>query len=238
MATSTQARPWQAEILDELGQAQLDGLIADTDTHAAVWITDGDRVDSAATQLLGTAESELAAIVIAEDKAAGMGRGEARVVKLGDLQAWSKAQAAGEELPAVQGPTLAAATTDEEAKPEEQTPEPAPGEQAAAFDPSAYDREDLQIPKIDGQSIDRISIKWSGEVFLDRSDPSDVAVYNELRLGRDVALLVEAKCSSTGAKGATDREGDLDVVVATKGLKVHSLSKPAGADWVTDAAAE
>lgn len=73
MATSTQARPWQAEILDELGQAQLDGLIADTHTHAAIWLAE-DRVDSASTQLLGTAESELAAIVIAEDKGVGMGQ--------------------------------------------------------------------------------------------------------------------------------------------------------------------
>lgn len=114
-------------------------------------------------------------------------------------------------------------------------PEAKPGEQAAAFDPSQYDREDLQIPKIDGQTIDRISIKWSGEVFLDRSDPSDVAVYNALRLGKDVSLLIEAKCSQTAAKGATDRDGDLDVVVGTKGLKVHSLQKPAGADWVEPA---
>jgi hypothetical protein len=30
-------------------------------------------------------------------------------------------------------------------------------------------------------------------------------------------------------------EGNLDVVVGAKTLKVHSLSKPAGADWVTEA---
>jgi hypothetical protein len=227
MATSTEQRPWQAEILDELGQAQLDGLIADTDTHAAVYIADDEN---ASTRLLGTAESELAAIVIAEDKGAHLGGGESRVVKLDDLQAWSKARAAGDVPPAVEGPALAA--TVEDGKQEDLTPDPQPGEQAAAFDPSAYDREDLQIPKIDGQSIDRISIKFAGEIFLDRSEPSDVAVYNALRLGKDVALLVEAKCSSTAAKGATDRDGDLDVVVGTKGLKVHTLSKPAGADWV------
>lgn len=115
-------------------------------------------------------------------------------------------------------------------------PETETAGQTAAFDRSQYDREDLQIQKVDGNTIDRISIKFSGEVFLDRSDPSDVKVYNELRLGRDVQLLVEAKCSSTAAKGATDRDGDLDVVVGTKGIKVHTLRKPAGADWVEDAA--
>jgi hypothetical protein len=72
--------------------------------------------------------------------------------------------------------------------------------QTAAFDKSQYDREDLQIAKIDGQSIDRIAIKFTGEIHLDRSDPSDVALYNELKLGRDVALLVEGRCNKTGAK--------------------------------------
>lgn len=119
---------------------------------------------------------------------------------------------------------------DEDNEPDEAKP----GEQTTAFEPADYDREDLQIPKVDGQGIDRISLKFSGEVFLDRSEPSDVAVYNALRLGRDVRLLIEAKCSKTGASGATDRDGNLDVVVGTKGLKVHSLQRPAGADWVEE----
>jgi hypothetical protein len=107
--------------------------------------------------------------------------------------------------------------------------------QTAIIDRSQYEREDLQIPKIDGQTIDRIKIDFSGSLFLDRSEASDVAVYNALRLGKDVDLLVTAKCSKTGASGATDRDGNLDVVVGAKTLKVHSLSKPAGADWVEPA---
>jgi hypothetical protein len=107
--------------------------------------------------------------------------------------------------------------------------------QTAIVDRSQYEREDLQIPKIDGQTIDRIKIGFSGSLFLDRSEASDVAVYNALRLGKDVDLLVTAKCSKTGASGATDRDGNLDVVVGAKTLKVHSLSKPAGADWVEPA---
>jgi hypothetical protein len=108
--------------------------------------------------------------------------------------------------------------------------------QTAIIDRSAYEREDLQIPKIDGQTVDRIALKFGGTVYLDRSDASDVAVYNELRFGRDVELLIDAKCLGVGASGATNKDGNLDVVVSTKGLKVHSISKPAGADWVKDAA--
>lgn len=112
----------------------------------------------------------------------------------------------------------------------------ADGEQATAFDRSQYEREDLQIPKVDGQSIDRIALKFSGTVFLDRSEPSDVAVYNALRLGRDIEMLIEADCLSTGAAGATNKDGELDVIVGTKGLRVRTLRRPAGADWAEDAA--
>lgn len=252
MAATTTSTPWQAQIIDELSALTLDDEIPADHTHAAVFVP---NVDGASAMLLGTADNEMGAIVIAEDKGAQFAAsdGEARVVKLDDLAKWSAANAAGHPEPVLDGPTVEPRRQNveegepaevieqddsdtKEADPDTKTPpEPAPGEQAAAFNASDFDREDLQIPKIDGQSIDRISIKWSGEVFLDRSDPDDVAVYNALRLGKDVSLLVEAKCSSTGAKGATDREGDLDVIVATKGLKVHSLMKPAGADWVEEA---
>jgi len=109
------------------------------------------------------------------------------------------------------------------------------GGQTAILDRSAYEREDMQIPKVDGVSIDRIVIKLTGEIHLDRSDPADVKVYNDLRFGRDVQPLIEGRCNSTGAKGATDRDGDLDVVIGQKTVKVQSLRKPAGAEWVTEA---
>lgn len=48
------------------------------------------------------------------------------------------------------------------------------------------------------------------------------------------ALLIEGRCNQTGAKGATDRDGDLDVIVGQKSVKVHSISRPAGGDWVTE----
>jgi len=98
----------------------------------------------------------------------------------------------------------------------------------ALFDRSQYDREDLQIQKIDGEPIDRTAFKFTGTVFLDRSDPADVALYNSLALGRDITLMIEGRCSSVSAKGVTDREGDLDVVVGEWTVKIHTVYRPAG----------
>jgi len=101
-------------------------------------------------------------------------------------------------------------------------------EKDGLFDRTQYEREDLQIPKIDGNTIDRIAVKFAGEVFLDRSSPADVALFNRLVLGHDVTLMVEGHCSATGAEGATDRDGDLDVVVGQRSIKVNTVYVPAG----------
>ena len=107
------------------------------------------------------------------------------------------------------------------------TPKPDP-EGKRLFNDSDYEREDLAIPKIDGNQIDRIAIRFAGEVFLERTSPEDVALFNKLVLGHDVTLMVEAKCSATGAKGATDRDGDLDVTIGQRSVKVHTVYVPAG----------
>lgn len=109
----------------------------------------------------------------------------------------------------------------------EEDPELEPAEaqeqKGELFDRSQYEREDLRLDKVDGNQVDRISLKFSGTVFLDRSDPNDIALYRRLVLGRDVTLQVEGRCNATAAKGATDREGDLDVVVGEKGIKVTTV---------------
>lgn len=102
--------------------------------------------------------------------------------------------------------------------------------QAHLIDPSEYDDPELAIAKVDGNSIDRIALTFSGTVFLDRSDKADVKLYNDLKLGRDLTLMVEGKCLGTGAKGATNRDGELDVVVGQKGVKVGSVYRPAAED--------
>lgn len=95
------------------------------------------------------------------------------------------------------------------------------------IDRSQYEREDLAIAKVDGNAIDRIRIAFSGTVSLDRSEPADVALYNRLVLGREVTLMVEGRASGTGAKEATGRDGDLDVIVGQKTVTVTTVYVPA-----------
>jgi hypothetical protein len=113
-------------------------------------------------------------------------------------------------------------------EPSDEATKPEDGDQGggALFDRSQYEREDLIIAKVDGNPIDRIALTFAGTVYLDRSDPADVALYNKLALGRDVTLMVEGRCNATGAKGATDREGELDVIVGQKGVKVGTVYVP------------
>ena len=107
-------------------------------------------------------------------------------------------------------------TSNEEAKPE-----------GGLFDASDYDREDLAIPKVDGNQVDRIAIKVSGRVMLDRSDPADVALFNRLKLNQEVELRCAGKVTGLGTGFTTGKDGDLDAVVSSKNLKVDTV-------WVLD----
>lgn len=129
------------------------------------------------------------------------------------------------EKPAVETPEPGPGTSDFPPTDEEAKPEAADGK--ALFDASDYDREDLAIQKIDGNQIDRIAITFTGTVYLDRSSPQDVALFNRARLFQDITLMVEGKCSGTGAKGATDREGELDVIIGQRTVKVTTVYVPA-----------
>jgi len=105
----------------------------------------------------------------------------------------------------------------------DETPEPGSG----LFDASDYDREDLAIPKVDGEQIDKIRFAFSGSVLLDRSEVADVALFNGARLGKELELRISAKVAGVGTGFTTNKDGDLDVIVGEKNLKVESV-------WVLD----
>ncbi len=121
-------------------------------------------------------------------------------------------------------PAAAEPATSEETETSEPNPDAEKGE---LFDRSQYEREDLAIPKISGNPIDKIRVKFGGSILLDRSDPADVALYNKLTLGKDVELRVAGKVAHEGGGYTTNRDGDLDAVVGEKSVKVDTV-------WVLD----
>lgn len=97
----------------------------------------------------------------------------------------------------------------------------------ALFPAADYTDPKLALDSVDGESIDKIAVAFSGRVLLDRSSAADVDLYRRLLLGKDVDLRVSGKVSGTGAGYTTNREGDLDAVVGTKTVKVESCFRPA-----------
>jgi hypothetical protein len=96
------------------------------------------------------------------------------------------------------------------------------------FDKSQYETEELALPKVDGEPVDRIAVKFSGTVFLDRSSAADVELIRALTLHSERTLLVEGKVSGKTYAGATDREGELDVVVQQVTVKVTKVARGVG----------
>ena len=114
----------------------------------------------------------------------------------------------------------------------EAEPEPEPDAAATAaggelFDSSAYEREDLAIPKVDGEGIDKIRLAFTGSVMLDRSNPADVALYNRAMLARDLELRISGRVARVATGYTTGKEGDLDAVVGERTIKVDSV-------WILD----
>jgi hypothetical protein len=114
----------------------------------------------------------------------------------------------------------------------EPTPEPTPptpqgdAEKGELFDKSQYDSEELRLPKVDGEGVDRIAVKVNGTIFLDRSDPRDVELFRSMTLGRDITLMVEGRVSKKAHGFTTDREGELDVIKAENAINVHTVYRP------------
>lgn len=233
---ATAAKPWQESIVEQLGTAVLEVDAPDA-THCAVFIpADADE----APVLIGRVESDMAGVVLGEDwRSTHPADGEVQVVRLDSLYRWHRAHDAGEPEPEIDSATVEPRRENvddpdetievdvddetDDADGDRETPAADASGQTQVFDASDYDREDLQIPKVDGESIDKIAVEFKGRVLLDRSDPADVAMYNRMRLGTEVELRVAGKVSSVGTGFTTNRDGDLDVVVGKKGLHVESV---------------
>jgi len=96
-------------------------------------------------------------------------------------------------------------------------------EGGALFDQTDYDDPRLMLDTVDGRDIDKIRLAFSGNVMLDRKDPNDVDLIRKLKLGQDLELRVSAQCAGKAQGFTTGKEGDLDAVVYTGGLKVTTV---------------
>lgn len=102
-------------------------------------------------------------------------------------------------------------------------PDPDANGQTRAFDPAMFEDPSLRIDKIDEKNVQAIAIAFSGRTMLDRTAEADVRLWNRLTIGSDVELRVSAKVVGLSGKGATNREGDLDVLVGTRLVKIDTI---------------
>jgi hypothetical protein len=105
------------------------------------------------------------------------------------------------------------------------------------IDPSIYESEELALPKVDGEQIDKIAAKFNGRASLDRGNPNHVALIRETRMGQTLTLIVEVTAGPPVPSFATDREGDLDAVVLSRTFTVQSVWR-ASPETVSRAIAE
>lgn len=86
----------------------------------------------------------------------------------------------------------------------------------------------FDIPRV-GILIDEtdptvIRLAFSGKIDLDRTIASDVETYNALKAGQTRTLNLDVHVAGAKTTHRRDGEGDVDAIVQTKSLVVHSLN--------------
>lgn len=106
--------------------------------------------------------------------------------------------------------------------------------QEAGVNPTAQDGEPevpegklFEVPRV-GVLLDEadptvIKLSFSGSIDLDRTVAADVSFFNRLKAGQSVALELEAHIAGSKKTHRRDSEGDVDAIVETKSLIVHSI---------------
>jgi hypothetical protein len=85
----------------------------------------------------------------------------------------------------------------------------------------------FEVPRakitIDDTDPNVIKLAFSGGIELDRGNPSDVALYNRLVAGKNVDLHVQAFVAGPKTTHRRDADGNVDTVIQTKSVIVHSI---------------
>ena len=93
-------------------------------------------------------------------------------------------------------------------------------DEEAIFDATSYD---LPIPSQDGHKADNLTIAFSGGVSLDRTSEEDLALVDELTLGKEVTLTVTAVVTKKGFTLSPGRDENPETTGYGVGLKVNSI---------------
>jgi hypothetical protein len=101
--------------------------------------------------------------------------------------------------------------------------EPTDPEGKALFDRTKYQNPGLRIDEVDGQEVDKIWLKFSGRVALDRTKADDVALFNKARLGAELELRVSGTGARVGTGYTTSKGGDLEAVVGVREIRIDTV---------------
>jgi hypothetical protein len=77
---------------------------------------------------------------------------------------------------------------------------------------------------IDESNPTQITVAFSGSVTLDRSQASDVALYNQLKHGKVFDLNVSGLVKGSRKTHRRDNDGNVDAIAETKTLVVDSIT--------------
>jgi hypothetical protein len=92
----------------------------------------------------------------------------------------------------------------------------------ALFDSDTY----IDVPVIDGNTTDFLSVAFSGTIKYEASDPEGQALFNRLALGRSVTFQVEgivAKKHGTWKLAGAGTDDEREVVTGGVGVKVETV---------------
>ena len=128
----------------------------------------------------------------------------------------------GEEMTPVDiGEEITADGSGEALEPIAETPGDTTGK--ALFDRDAYQAPGLRIDEVDGQEVDKIWLKFTGRVALDRTKADDVAIFNKARLGAELELRVSGKGARVGTGYTTSKGGGLEAVVGEREVRIDTV---------------
>jgi hypothetical protein len=101
--------------------------------------------------------------------------------------------------------------------PDEDLP-PAAAAQPGLFPTSEY----LDVPTVEGQATDKLTIAFGGSISYDAADPQGRALFDALTGGKEVELRVAGLVATKQGAWKENARGEL-IVTGKAGVKVHTI---------------